>query len=67
MCAMAKDPRVRNRLINIRQVREITSLGHTSIYKLINAGELRPTKLGRKTVFSEAEVIAWVDAKLAAR
>ena len=56
-----------NRLITISKVSQITTLGRTSIYKLINAGELRPTKLGRKTVFSEAEVIAWVDAKLAAR
>jgi len=53
------------RLISLPEVSSITSLKKTSIYKLISAGELRPIKLGRKTVFSQEEVIAWVNARLA--
>ena len=55
------------RLIDLRKVSKITSLGKTSIYLLIQRGELYPAKLGRKTVFSEAEVLKWVEKKLASR
>ncbi|MHB1333202.1 MAG: helix-turn-helix transcriptional regulator [Sulfuriferula sp.] len=55
------------RLIPIPVVTQITSLRKTALYELIKAGELRPLKLGRKTVFSEAEIIAWVNARLAGR
>lgn len=56
-----------NRFITIRTVSHITALGKTTIYKLIRSGEFRPTKIGRKTVFSEAEILEWVEAKLAQR
>ena len=55
------------RLIDLRKVSKITSLGKTSIYLLIQKGELHPAKLGRKTVFSESEVLEWVEDKLAQR
>lgn len=55
------------RLISLPQVTQITSLRKTSIYEAIDRGEFRPIKLGRKTVFSEAEIAAWVNARLAAR
>lgn len=55
------------RLIPLTVVTQITSLRKTALYELIKAGELRPVKLGRKTVFSEAEVNAWVDARLQGR
>ena len=55
------------RLIPLNEVSRITSLKRTALYELIKAGELRPVKLGKKTVFSEAEVCAWVDARLAGR
>jgi predicted DNA-binding transcriptional regulator AlpA len=34
---------------------------------MINLGELKPIKLGRKTVFLESEVIAWVNSKADSR
>ncbi len=55
------------RLIPLPEVSRITSLKKTSIYQLIATGELRPVKLGRKTVFSEDEIFAWVASRLAKR
>lgn len=55
------------RLIALPAVSQITSLKKTAIYQLIKAGEIRPAKIGRKTVFSEAEIYAWVDARLSSR
>lgn len=56
-----------NRFIELPETSYITSMKKTKIYELINAGELRVIKLGRKTVFLESEVIAWVNSKAAAR
>lgn len=56
-----------NRLIALPKVCEITCQGKTSIYQLIAAGELRPIKLGRKTVFAESEIHEWVNERLASR
>ncbi|WP_101900092.1 helix-turn-helix transcriptional regulator [Legionella sainthelensi] len=42
-------------------------LGKTALYELIKRGELKPIKLGRKTVFLESEIIGWVNNKVAAR
>lgn len=55
------------RLIALPEVSTITSLRKTALYQLIKAGELRPVKLGRKTVFAESEVIDWVNQRLASR
>jgi excisionase family DNA binding protein len=55
------------RLIDLRSVSSITSLKKTKLYELVKAGELRPIKLGRKTVFAEAEVWAWVQARISSR
>ena len=55
------------RLIPLPEVSRITSLKKTSIYKLIATGEFRPVKIGRKTVFSEDEIFAWVASRLAKR
>ena len=55
------------RLIAFPELTRITTLRKTALYELIKAGELRPVKLGRKTVFAEAEVIDWVNKRLASR
>ena len=55
------------RLIELPEVSTITSLRKTALYQLIKAGELRPIKLGRKTVFVESEIFAWVNQRLANR
>ena len=56
-----------SRFIELPEVTAITSLRKTALYQLIAAGELRPVKLGRKTVFAEAEIFAWVNKRLASR
>lgn len=56
-----------NRLIGFSEVMHITSLKKTALYELIKLGELKPIKLGRKTVFLESEILAWIDKKLATR
>ena len=52
-----------DRFIELPEVTHVTSLKKTKIYELINIGELRAIKLGRKTVFLESEVLAWVNSK----
>lgn len=55
------------RLIAIPETLNRTSLCKTALYERIKAGELRPIKLGKKTVFAEAEITAWVNSRLASR
>lgn len=55
------------RLIAIPEVSTITSLRKTALYELIKAGELRPVKIGRKTLFAESEIYEWVNQRLASR
>lgn len=55
------------RLIDLPELSRITTFRKTAIYELIKRGELRPIKLGRKTVFAESEVSAWVSARVASR
>ena len=64
---MEATPQAAPRLIPLPEVSRITSLKKTALYELIAAGELRPIKLGRKTVFAESEVCDWVNSKLASR
>ena len=36
------------------------SLGRTSIYSLVNSGQLRATKIGRRTVFLASDITAFL-------
>ena len=42
--------------VTIAQTRELTSLGTTTIYKLINEGKLRTIKVGRRTLVDMASI-----------
>jgi prophage regulatory protein len=53
------------RLIDLPELSRITTLKRSALYERIAAGEFRPIKLGRKTVFAEAEVRAWVNERVA--
>ena len=53
------------RLLPFPELIQKTSLHKTKLYELINAGELQPIKLGRKTVFSEREVNQWIETQIA--
>lgn len=61
------DARDLPRFIDFPELSRITTLKKTALYELIKIGELRPIKLGRKTVFAEAEVVAWVNSRIASR
>lgn len=50
------------RLLDIPELIKRTTLHKTKLYEIINAGQLRPIKLGRKTVFSEQEVNQWIES-----
>lgn len=54
------------RLIDVPAVAAITSLSISRIYQLINEGELRRVKIGRKALFVEGEIRAWLEAKIEA-
>lgn len=56
-----------SKLIPLPEVSRITSLKKTKLYQLIAAGELRPIKLGKKTVFLESEIFDWVNTQAANR
>lgn len=56
-----------SRLIDLPEVTRITNLKKTSIYAAIKRGDIRPVKIGSKTVFSETEIFAWVNDRLAER
>lgn len=52
------------RLVDVQTVCAITTLSVSRIYQLIDEGELRRVKLGRKSCFVEAEIRAWIEAKI---
>lgn len=54
------------RLIDFAAVSAASTLKKTALYEEINAGRLRPVKLGRKTVFVESEVDDWIRERIAA-
>lgn len=54
------------RLIDVAEVCHLTSLSVARIYALITEGELRKVKIGRKTVFVEAEVRDFINRKIVA-
>lgn len=54
------------RLLDVPAVCALTTLSVSRIYALIAEGELRRVKIGRKALFVEAEIRAWLEAKIAA-
>lgn len=54
-------------LLTVSEVINRTACRKTNLYERIKAGEFRPIKLGRKTVFSEQDVNAWIEARIADR
>jgi prophage regulatory protein len=56
-----------NRLLRVRQVEDVTGKGKSWIYEKVRKGEFpRPVKLGRSSVWIEAEVETYIDAQIRA-
>ena len=61
-----QDEQPLDQFIPIEEVTDIIGLQRTTIYSLIKKGELKPIKIGARTVFSRAHIREWMDAKIAA-
>lgn len=55
------------RLISVNESLKKTCTGKTKFYEIVKNGELKPIKLGRKTVFLEKEVDDWISEQVAKR
>jgi excisionase family DNA binding protein len=51
---------------SVREAAEASGLGRTTLYELIKAGELRPVKIGTRTLIRRADLEALLERKLAA-
>lgn len=49
-------------LLRLTQVMERTGLSKASIYRVINAGQLKTVKIGRSVRISESELSRYIDA-----
>jgi prophage regulatory protein len=57
-----------DRLLKFSEVRSTLGLSKSTIYRLLQRGELpQPIKIGALTFFSERELQAWLAQKLATR
>lgn len=62
------EPNMKDKLMNLHQVKLFSGLGATTIYRYMQEGHFpKPIKLGRTTRWVESELIAWLEAKKAER
>jgi excisionase family DNA binding protein len=52
---------------SIAEACKLTSIGRTTIYAAIKAGELRTHKIGRRTLISANDLACWFDSNLVVR
>jgi predicted DNA-binding transcriptional regulator AlpA len=45
---------------SVRETLEVISIGRTSLYDLVNRGELNPAKFGKKTLFLASDLAAFL-------
>jgi len=43
---------------SVNETLDLLSIGRTSLYKLVSGGELKPAKLGKKTLFCARDLAA---------
>lgn len=53
------------RFVDVDEAKRLLCLSTASIYNLMNAGQLRKIKLGRKTVFLQSDLDAFIERKVA--
>lgn len=59
------NPSPQVRLVSIETATQVLGIGRTTVYDLINRGELRSTKIGRRTLLAVEDIDAFVHRKLA--
>lgn len=62
---MSNEEKPMPRLVTVEEAKKLLCCGTTNIYELINAGELRRLKIGRKTVFLASDISDFIDRKVA--
>jgi excisionase family DNA binding protein len=48
-------------MYGVNETLTLLSIGRTSLYALIKQGDLKPVKLGRKTLFCASDLAAFLD------
>jgi excisionase family DNA binding protein len=56
-----------DRLVTVDEACRVVGLGRSALYDRIASNDLRPVKVGRRTLFSQRELQAWIAARLAER
>jgi len=49
--------------VTITEASEMLGLGRSTIYRLINSGELKPRKVGKRTLFLVSELRDFIHSK----
>ncbi|MEO0544419.1 MAG: helix-turn-helix domain-containing protein [Pseudomonadota bacterium] len=47
--------------MSIKDFSEWIGIGRSTFYNIVNAGELRPKKIGRKTVILRSDALRWLE------
>jgi excisionase family DNA binding protein len=53
--------------ITVEQTKRALSVSHTTVYRLINSGQLETLKIGRRTLITTASIRALVDPSAVAQ
>jgi excisionase family DNA binding protein len=53
-------------MYSVNETLSVLSIGRTSLYELVKRGELRPAKLGKKTLFYACDLAVFLDRLRAA-
>ena len=49
--------------VTINEASEMLGLGRSTIYRLINSGDLKPRKVGKRTLFLVSELQEFIHSK----
>ena len=47
--------------LSVHEAAHVLSIGRTTLYGLVKSGDLRATKLGRKTLFLQRDIESFLD------
>ena len=61
-----QDDQPLDQFISVEELCIVIGLKRTAVYTLIKNGELKPIKLGQRSVFSRSYIRSWMEAKVTA-